>query len=184
MGEQLVPVNATSLQPLQHAFLVDDDGVSRRLVAHLLRRNGVVSQQAGDGVTVLTMLSYGSRVSESDALGGARQTGQFGSGVNASRQDSSGATSSPAVTVEPAAQATALRIADAQVWLIDHMPGMNGPELAKELRRAGIRAPIIGVTGDEGAFPGADAVVCKPLTIGALEDALASVGLRFAGRSS
>lgn len=151
-----------SLQPLRHAILVDDDGVSRRLVARLLRRHGVAAEQAADGFTALEAVGRGaSRTAAPLSAAGGLQPGP----------------ASPRAATAAAASAP-----QAQVWLIDHhMPGMDGPELAKELRQAGITAPIIGVTGDEGAFPGADAILCKPLTLVALEEALASVGLRMAG---
>lgn len=189
------------LQPLRQAFLVDDDGVSRRLVAHLLRRNGVASEQAGDGFAALEALRQAGGKPEAEAglqpigaaagsqpgppspLTTAAQTRAAATGSGAGLITSSAAPATDTSLSTAAAEGPAQVQAQVQVWLIDHhMPGMDGPELVKELRQAGVTAPIIGVTGDEGAFPGADAVVCKPLTLAALEEALASVGLRMEGR--
>lgn len=184
------------LQLLRQAFLVDDDGVSRRLVAHLLRRNGVASEQAGDGFTALAALrrtlgkpevgvvpsgaAAGSQPGPASPQARAAQPQAGGSGGGAGVPPSLGGPAADAAASTASSQAQA----QAQVWLVDHhMPGMDGPELVRELRQAGVTAPIIGVTGDEGAFPGADAVVCKPLTMAALEEALASVGLRMEGRT-
>jgi DNA-binding response OmpR family regulator len=57
-----------------------------------------------------------------------------------------------------------------------HLPGTNGNQIARHIRRSGKPAPIIGISGtpwiiDEGVF---DAVLTKPFSIQSLLDVVES----------
>lgn len=85
--------------------------------------------------------------------------------------------------------AEALQVAQAQsldLVLMDiHMPGIDGLEATRMLRRAGVAAPIVALTAsafqedrDAAFLAGVDAFIAKPVSLGALQDVMASVLMR------
>lgn len=75
------------------------------------------------------------------------------------------------ITARTAAEALA-RASEAQLVFTDvHLPDMDGPELAARLRAAGVRAPIVGITGDAPeSVLGLDHVEQKPVRVARLRE--------------
>jgi two-component system OmpR family response regulator len=62
-----------------------------------------------------------------------------------------------------------------EVILLDHaMPGLSGSQVLAALRRAGVQAPVIAITGNQDLDPtGFYAIIEKPVSIRALKRTVA-----------
>lgn len=155
---------------LARVVVVDDVLSTRILFSRLLQRGGAsVVFTAEHGMDCLMQLS---RLLDSrNAADGAQGAQQTSDDVNAVRAEAD---------VHELARADAL----IDAWFIDgNMPVMDGLELIRRLRQAGILAPIIAVTGnalseDQALLTaaGASAVLTKPCTSVTLEECLGHLG--------
>ena len=154
------------LRVVSRAVVVDDVRSNRELFARLLRRAGAdIVFTAEHGLDATTRLC---------AVVAA-----------AAGQEKAGESDTPSATCPLTAAQIVGADALVDVWFVDgNMPVMDGLELTRALRGAGVCAPIIAVTGnalaeDQASFrhAGADTVLTKPVSAAKLRDGLASIGL-------
>ncbi|KAF8332759.1 uncharacterized protein EI90DRAFT_3288937, partial [Cantharellus anzutake] len=131
---------------LLNVLVVDDDGLTRRLMTRMLQRLGCTVETAEDGLIALTLLVSGERPPLSP----------------------------PATPLEidctPPGEVMEKEGCFHVIFLDNQMPHLSGVEMTKRLRKFGRRDLIIGVTGNattedqkEYVEAGADHVLTKPV---------------------
>lgn len=149
-------------------LVVDDSAMNRKMLCRLLRNRGYECDQGDTGQACLDMVIESAQVDDiMFPLKNECPTNSYG--INK--------------VVPEFKKQNRFIVSKWDFVLMDfEMPIMNGPTATKELRNMGFNVPIIGITGnvlpqDVEMFlsHGANAVLAKPLTLLALEEAIEKI---------